>query len=344
MKKHIKYPKTGQFREMVANVNRLVTFTGLDDNGDAIYDPSIPKPTLTFNGSVKLHGTNGGVSYNGQNGLWAQSRNGIITPERDNAGFAFFVKKNEDYFIELMAEIIARYEIDVNEFTISIYGEWAGKGILKNVGISEIDKAFFIFGVKISKPQDPEFVSYWVDSSELRFKDQRIFNVEDYETYSIDVDFNMPQLVQNKFAEITEAVEKECPIAKAFGIENGVGEGVVWTVNYKGARHVFKVKGQKHSVSKVKKLASVDVEKLDSIKEFVTYAVTKNRFDQGIDEIFKGNPLDIKKMGDFLRWIINDIMSEEIDTMVENNLKPKDVNKYISTKAREMFFAVYNKI
>jgi hypothetical protein len=28
---------------------------------------------------------------------------------------------------------------------------------------------------------------------------------------------------------------------------------------------------------------------------------------------------------------------EEMDTMVENKIEPKDVNKYVSTKVREMF-------
>ena len=41
-----------------------------------------------------------------------------------------------------------------------------------------------------------------------------------------------------------------------------------------------KVKGEKHSSSKVKKLASVDVEKLNSIKDFVDYAVTESRLEQ----------------------------------------------------------------
>ena len=45
-----------------------------------------------------------------------------------------------------------------------------------------------------------------------------------------------------------------------------------------------------------------------------------------------------KKTGDVLRWIINDIMAEEMDVMTKNGLTPKDVNKHISTKARQIFF------
>ena len=56
MKKMIKYPSIEQFRNIVSNVNRHFNFVGLDENGDAIYDPTLPKPIITFKGTVKLHG------------------------------------------------------------------------------------------------------------------------------------------------------------------------------------------------------------------------------------------------------------------------------------------------
>jgi len=338
MKKHISYPKIQQFRNIVANINRKITFIGLDNEGNSIYDPSIKQPILTFKGTVKLHGTNSSVCFNSQDGFWIQSKKNIITTEKDNAGFAFFVESHKIELCSLLDELIDKNQIDTKVYTVSIYGEWAGKGIQKGVGISQLDKAFYIFGVKVSKLQDKDFNAYWIDSSNVRNTECRIFNVEDYETYFIDVDFNMPQLAQNKFAEITEKVENECPISKAFGIKNGLGEGVVWSVKYKNKVHRFKVKGDKHSVTKVKKLASIDVEKLKTIQDFINYSVTENRFNQAIENIFGEEDLDVKKMGDFIRWFVKDITLEEMDTMVKNGLEPKDVNKYISTKVREMFF------
>ena len=335
--KHISYPKIQQFRNVVANINREITFVGLDENGEAIYDPSIPKPKLTFRGTVKLHGTNAAVCFNPEDGFWVQSRQNIITPEHDNAGFAFFAQSNKSIFLEMFDTIAAYEQIDRSK-TISIYGEWAGKGIQKGVGISEIDKSFFIFGVKVSDLNDETFKSYWISSEGLSSPDARIYNVNDFQKFSIEVDFNMPQLSQNEFAKITEEVEKECPISKALGVDNGVGEGVVWKVDYKGSHYMFKVKGEKHSVTKVKKLANVDVEKLNSIQDFVEYAVTKNRFEQGVDNVFGSGEIDVKKLGDLIRWVINDIISEESDTMFKNGLEPKDVNKYISSSVREMFF------
>jgi hypothetical protein len=79
-KKHISFPSIEKFSNIVTNINRENNFVGLDENGEAIYDPSKPKPILKFKGTVKLHGTNAGVCYNKHGGLWVQSRENIITP------------------------------------------------------------------------------------------------------------------------------------------------------------------------------------------------------------------------------------------------------------------------
>ncbi len=122
MKKHISYPSIEQFRNIISTVNREANFVGLDENGDAIYDTSKPKPVLTFKGTVKLHGTNFGVSFNSLEGMWAQSRENIITPQSDNAGSAFFVETNKDAFQQLFTEVAEKYNIDTTTNTISIYG------------------------------------------------------------------------------------------------------------------------------------------------------------------------------------------------------------------------------
>ena len=347
MKKHISYPSIEQFRNVIANINRQYSFVGLDENGEVIYDHNKEKPTLTFKGTVKLHGTNAGVCINKKDGLWVQSRENIITPEQDNAGFAWFVESNKETFINLFADIVKKnnlgYEYDVENLTISIYGEWCGGNIQKGVGICNLPKSFFIFGVKVTphtstKEEQKAKPAFWIPSHYLKSPEDNIYNIEDFQTWEMEIDFNYPELVQNKLGELTLAVEEECPVAKAFGF-SGIGEGIVWSVNYNGVVYRFKCKGELHSSSKVKKLASVDTEKINSIKEFVDYAVTESRFNQGIEKTFPNNePIDVKKMGELMKWIVNDVIKEEMDTMVKNNLEPKDVGKYISTKVREMFF------
>ena len=340
MKKMIKFPSIEQFRSVVATVLRQYNFVGLDDNGDAIYDTTKPKPTLTFKGTVKLHGTNAAVSWNAVSGMWAQSRENIITPEKDNAGFAFFVESHKEAFAELFKQIDSRVMETFTHTTITIYGEWCGGNIQKGVGITNLEKSFFIFGVKITPNPEEETPrpAYWVDYNYLKSPENKIYNIDDFPTYSMDIDFNMPQLVQNKLSELTIAVEEECPVAKAFGF-SGIGEGIVWSTNLNGNVHRFKVKGEKHSSSKVKTLAAVDTEKLESIQSFVEYAVTESRFKQALENVFPNDePIENKKLGDVIRWVVNDVIKEEMDTMADNKIEPKDVNKYLSSKVRDMFF------
>lgn len=338
MKKHISYPKIGQFRNIIKDINSQASFVGLDENGEAIIDNTLPKPTLLLEGKVKVHGTNAGVSYNRTKGLWAQSRNRILTVDNDNHGFAFFVESKKQLFKDYLEALSEYFQIDLDDFTISVYGEWAGEGVQKTVGVSKLPKAFYIFGAKVSKIGDEDFKSYWIDTLLFESRGDKIYNLDCFQNYELEVDFNNPEISQNKLIDITEAVENECPVAKELGVDNGVGEGVVWSVEYKGTVHRFKVKGEKHSVTKVKKLASVDTERMNNIQEFVEYAVTENRFKQAIEETFGKEDLDVKKLGDLIRWVIKDVMSEELDTMAENGLEPKDVNKFISGKVREMFF------
>ena len=344
MKKHISFPSIEQFRTIIANIHRHYNFVGLDEAGEPIYDTTLPKPVLTFTGTVKLHGTNAGVCYNAIDGLWVQSRENIITPTSDNAGFAFFVESKKDIFLALMDKILVTTGIDLGVNTVSIYGEWCGGSIQKGVGICNLEKSFFIFGVKITPHVDATDLdavkknpAYWVDHSYLRSPDNKVYNITDYTTYTMNIDFNAPQLVQNKLSDITIAVETECPVAKAFGF-SGIGEGVVWACEYKGVVYRFKVKGEKHSSSKVKTLAAVDTDKINSLLEFADYAVTESRFNQAVEKVFNNEPIDVKKMGELIKWVVSDIIKEETDTMTSNGFEPKDINKYISNKVRDMFF------
>tara|TARA_R110000796_G_scaffold27712_6_gene76218 strand:+ start:431 stop:1465 length:1035 start_codon:yes stop_codon:yes gene_type:complete len=339
MKKHSEFPKIGQYRQVVKEARDRAAYVGRDANGDPIYDPSKASPTIKFKGTVKLHGTNAGVGHTEEDGMWAQSRSNIITPENDNAGFARYVEENKQAFLELIEHV--RYvnsDLSPND-GVFIFGEWAGGSIQKKVAISNIEKSFFIFDVKIVPEDGSE--SYHLPSDYLRNKERRIYNIEDFETYEIEIDFNQPEAVQNKLSDITIKVEDVCPVAKDFGFE-GLGEGVVWSTQVNGHDYRFKVKGEKHSASKVKTLAKVDIEKLNSINEFVDYAVTENRFEQGLGIVFPDGVLDQKKTGDIIKWVVTDVFSEENDTLEENGLEMKDVGKYLSIRVKNMFFSKLN--
>lgn len=353
MKKLIKYPSTEHFKNVVANVNRHYNLVGLDETGKEIYDLSLPKPVIRFKYTTKIHGSNDGVSYNNIAGFWIQSRENIITIANDNAGFAFFVESNKEVFMALIKQVAEKENIDLDTNTITIYGEWAGKGVQGGVGVSKIPKSSFTFGVKVSPIPltimteeesviwQKEKPSYWVDYTYLRSNENRIYNIDDFGVGYIDIDFNMPQLSQNELIRITVDIENECPVAKHFGFPNEIGEGIVLVGEHNGQRYLFKSKGEKHSSSKVKTLNSVDVEQLNSIVEFIEYTVTENRFNQALQNVFPNDaPHDIKKLGDVIRWVVNDIIKEEMDTMVAAGLEPKQVNGKISEAVRKMFFTL----
>lgn len=340
-KKHVSFSKIPQFRDVIRNVNKQAQFVGLDKNGEPIFNNNIVKPTLDFDGTVKLHGTNSSVCTNG-NEIWFQSRKRIITLENDNHGFASFCTKR----IEVMKNILENIQKRINEedYIISLFGEYCGEGIQNGVGITTLPKMFVIFAIKVSV-EDKE--SYYVDSTNIRDTENQIYNIADFQTFNLNIDFNYPEVAQNEIVKLVEEVENECPVAKELKAKGDVktGEGIVWTGYFKDTRHIFKTKGEKHSVTKVKKIASVDIEKVNSIKEFVNYAVTENRMKQAVEVLFTSENVEptIQKMGDFLRWVIQDIVKEESDVLAGNDLTVKDIGRYVSNEARPWFQNLLNK-
>lgn len=342
MKKFCGFPEIGQYRNIVKTVVDRSKYVGKDENGQAIFDYTRRAPIISFSGTCKLHGTNSGISFNQEGEMWAQSREHIITPEKDNAGFAFYTEANKETFKQLVSLIpFNGYDY------VTIFGEWCAGNIQKGVAISGLPKMFVIFDIKRSNDNEESGPSKYAPIEEiklLRSPENRIYNIYDFKTFEIEIDFENPGLSQNKLAELTLEVEAECPVGKAFG-NQGVGEGIVWCFNDEdGNKQRFKVKGEAHAgKSKVKTLASVDTQKIESVNEFVEYAVTDGRLKQGIEKIYGIEcEIDIKQMGDFIRWVVNDILKEELDTMSANGLEPKDVNSNISKVCRNWLMKKIN--
>lgn len=86
-------------------------------------------------------------------------------------------------------------------------------------------------------------------------------------------------------------------------------------------------------------LAAPDVAKVSSAQSFAECACTPARLEQGIDELFikTGRGLEMSGMGDMIKWVQGDILSEEADTLRENGLHARDVLKPITSLVREWF-------
>jgi hypothetical protein len=52
----LKFTEIGQLRNVIKEVRTNHDYQGKDENGDAIYAHESPYPTLTFRGTVKMHG------------------------------------------------------------------------------------------------------------------------------------------------------------------------------------------------------------------------------------------------------------------------------------------------
>ena len=102
MPNHISFPSISQFKDVIKHIQSGCKYH------------SLPPPTVTFHGSVKLHGTNAAVCRplrGTVDDIFYQSRERIITPESDNAGFAMWAYGQRQMF-NAMFDTLAGFEVD----------------------------------------------------------------------------------------------------------------------------------------------------------------------------------------------------------------------------------------
>ncbi len=325
-----KFPSIGQFSQFVSrNKNRV------DEK-------------LHFTGLIKLHGSNMGVGYNEKCGLWFQSHKRIITPESDNYKAAATMTENKDAVQELMFSIAESYSIDLKLNTLMVYGEWCGSNIQKNVAIAGLPIMLVIFDIAYvlnDEIKGEETELKWVNMQKFNIPvslNKLVYNILDFPTYSLEMDFNKLPEIRNMLVKLTEDVEHECPAGKYFG-KSGIGEGIVWRCQLDGKVFRFKVKGDEHATSKVTTMAAVDVEKLKTLDEFVEKSVTENRLLQGISEIFGNEEKSsawFQRVGKFISWVVTDVKKEDMESFpfdVSDVKIMKDLNKAISEKCKRWF-------
>jgi RNA ligase len=335
MIKHISYPSIGQFRNAIRSVSDHARYVGRDENGDAIFDQTKQPPKLTYRGTVKLHGTNAAIGrfWNmdpSEHEIWFQSRERIISVGSDNAGFAArFHGQDLDNTI---------FDQFNDDGTVIIFGEWCGQGIQKTVAIGNLPKMFVVFDVLVD--------GVWQDKSvveKIKCEALSVYNIYDYQTEELEIDFSCPENSQNKLVELTQKVADRCPVGFAFGQE-GIGEGIVWscvTPGWTDPGYKFKVKDERHAkgAGKCKVLAEVDAQAVAGIKEFAALVVTDGRCNQGVDKMReRGLKIDRSCLGHYINWVFDDVVKEETDVAVKSNIDLGKAKSEIMKLAREWFF------
>ncbi len=341
----IKYPSIEQFKSVIINVQHKSRYKGKDENGEPIYDNLTKLPTLKFRGTEKLHGTNAAVGYDSSGNIWFQSRENIITPEKDNAGFAMFAHSKLSLFKNIFNDL--SYLVDLEETeSFMIYGEWCGGNIQKGVAISGLPKMFIIFDMAIvdsdgNKNWFSEEGRTYTFRNEQLFKQNNIFHISDFKTWEIDIDFNNPHIAQNELIKLTLEIENQSFVGKHFGNE-GIGEGIVWKCindGYNDSGFWMKVKGEKHAgSSKVKVLAPIDVEKVENLNKLIEQITPEWRMQQMLQKTFNtlnGGEVSIKGTGDFIKNTMSDILKEELDVIAASGFTTKDIGSGVAKVCRE---------
>lgn len=324
-----KFPSIGQFRNAVYDVKY--------HSSDTIID---------FEKTVKIHGSNASivVPLCGQE-IYAQSRNNVITPERDNAGFARWVEENRVVLTELLAEpvsdILGNWD---NESHVVIYGEWCGEGIQKNVAVNKLPKMFVVFGYRVVYLNDLEHprtysgsVSPFEDEPfDFSNHDIGLYNIHEFGSEIITIDFDNLTEMQEKLEADAEEVGRQCPVGSYFGVE-GPGEGHVYSAVSKPFK--FKMKSDAHKVSTKATFTPEALTQINDISALVDTILLEPRLEQGIEYLKEMHIAHDKfeSIGEYISWVITDVIKEESDIILETGLPVKLVNKEIAKRARVYF-------
>jgi hypothetical protein len=339
--KHYSFPKIVQYHQTLRHLKLQNSFVGLDENGVPIYDNTIELPIVKFKGTVKLHGSNGAIVFSPDGSFYCQSRENVIDEVKDNAGFAHWVNKEGHKIWEDISKIHVVSLVPVKH--IIVFGEWCGGSIQKGVALNELPKMFVVFGLKVIfdvEGDDEDGVkSMWLDSSLIPENPEiNIYNVSRVPSYEIEVDLNRPDKAIDLMVEIATKVGDECPFCKTFGV-SGIGEGVVWREEGKYSfSNAYKVKDERHQKSKIKKLPTVDVVKMDNIQEAVETHCNEDRMEQIYGKIILSDAdKSPQKIGDFIRLLVEDIWVEEGDAIRASDISRKEIGAAVSKKAARWF-------
>ena len=291
-------------------------------------------PTIVYKGTVKLHGTNGGVRVTGED-VVAQGRNRVLTIQSDNFGFAHFVSSRSSLFRKL-ADCVGSNDV-------TFYGEWCGQGIQKGVAVSQVARHFVIF--QVYDHQNDK----WVYLPEFEFLSSHmlteanasdIFSITQIPSYEVSIDFTNPEPAADIITNLTYEVEHECPWGRFRGV-SGIGEGIVWVpVEHHTLSDLwFKSKGVKHAkASSEKKQVQVDPAKVENLRALVTELLPEWRLEQGVFYLREnGFKLDTTSTGEYIKWIHKDVLKEETDVISANPFTWKEIVSPLSNAAREYY-------
>lgn len=317
--------------ELLHNVNRSLALRGEREEG-------FVRPAVTYRAKVKLDGTQAAIQLRPDGRVLAQSRTSILSSTADNAGFGAWTARNAERWAALRGERV-----------MTLFGEWCGHGIQKRTAIAKIGKRVFaLFAVVLGDPDleaptlitEPDAIANLVVPG--HFPEGDVLVLPWYGApFSLDFgDTEALRCAVEAINAVVDEVETCDPwVMETFGVR-GIGEGVVMYPQGLGYdaffELAFKAKGGAHQVVKQARPAQVDPEVARSVEEFVRLFVTEARLQQGLTEGC-GGTLEMARMGAFLAWFGKDVQKESVAELAASGLAWTDVQKAVSTAARDWF-------
>lgn len=291
-------------------------------------------PTLTYRGTVKLHGTNASLVMREEGGgVTVQSRNRVITVESDNQECAKFFHDHEATCIPSLFDL-ARARLGVGP--VVICGEYCGRGIQSRVAVCSLPRMFVIFAIRTGRKWhhagDPGF-------EDVHAEEHGVYSIARAPTFTLVVDMADPAPALAQAEALTQAIDTECPFAKGLGAV-GRGEGIVWTCcEHPSPRLWFKTKGLAHVTPLVRSAptaaTAAKAATADGVAWVGQHLVTEQRLAQGLDYVreMNGAPCGFADTKTFTQWVAADALKEERDVIAGSGLKEADVRKAISRLA-----------
>jgi hypothetical protein len=321
--------------ELLHNVVRTLTH---------LHSLGAPLPVIEYRAKVKLHGANCAVQIT-DDGVVAQSRTQLLTPEADYKGFAAWLRAHEAYFAALARGTV-------------VFGEWCGPGVEKGMAISQASaKVFAVFALQLRAPDGERVIGerVIVEPDEIRARlpaagaPDTLF-VLPWHGAPVAIDFADRGSLDAATAPLNQRVaevEREDPWVKhTFGI-SGLGEGLVfYPVRIDGgpppsapeplAQRMFKAKGDKHRTAATKAAVQVDASVVASVDDFVALMVTEARLAQAVAAVGGREP---RLTGAFLSWLTADVRKESLAELEASGLTWSQVEKAVQVRARGWFAA-----
>jgi len=350
VRRHIGFGSTPNFNNLFKEVSKLTDSSGRLKYAN--YDPSQGEPTeeqkillqeykpemptITFEGSEKLHGENMAVCYsNGE--LWVQGRNHLRTVKGDQNGMAHFVNETEDEWFFIIEELASLHNVDLTKNTLVVDCEWAGGNIQRgNAACSGTDKGAYIFDYcRVVNNETDEF-EYKTTKGIGVPLDTPIYLLSTFDSYNITLDFNKPSECETDLTNLAEHIEKNSPIAKYFDKPGNVGEGAYLWATYNGKVLRLKTKGEAHGGKpKTKKhqnpLSDEEAQKLQELADKVTPVW---RITQAITET---NATEMKHLGEVMKWVNQDILKEEQPILEKAGIEAKQLTKFVSKIVKDYY-------